>query len=165
MNRVKVAVFGRGAVGVLPAGCATEPKSSTSYVPDFVNRVADDSGGSVPPVTKLPDLKAGAELPDLLAYAALNNPGLEAAFHRWKAALERVPQAKSLPDPRFTYRYFIEEVETRVGAQRQRFAIAQTFPWFGKLKLQGRNLVLYPTGLILRGDIDPLGPLGLDKLF
>lgn len=124
-------------VCLLLAGCATEPNSSTSYIPGAVNRAADDSGGSVPAAAKLPDLKAGVELPDLLAYAALKNPGLEAAFDRWKASLERVPQAKSLPDPRFTYRYFIEEVETRVGAQRQSFGIAQTFPWFGKLELRG----------------------------
>ncbi len=30
-------------------------------------------------------------LSDYLAYAALNNPGLEAAFNRWKAALEQIP--------------------------------------------------------------------------
>ena len=74
-------------------------------------------------------------LSDYLAYAALNNPGLEAAFNRWKAALERVPQAKSLPDPKFTYKYFIEEVETRVGPQKQAFEIGQMFPWFGKRNL------------------------------
>jgi outer membrane protein TolC len=78
-----------------------------------------------------------SSLTDYLAYAALNNPGLEAAFHQWKAALERIPQARSLPDPRFTYRYFIKEVETRVGPQRQAFELAQMFPWFGKLDLAG----------------------------
>jgi len=76
-------------------------------------------------------------LPDYLAYAALHNPGLEAAFNRWKAALEKIPQVTSLPDPRFTYAYFIQEVETRVGPQRQKLALAQTFPWFGKLSLRG----------------------------
>ena len=76
-------------------------------------------------------------LSDYLAYAALNNAGLEAAFNRWKAELERIPQVKALPDPRFTYGYFIESVETRVGPQRQKFGLAQTFPWFGKLSLQG----------------------------
>jgi outer membrane protein, heavy metal efflux system len=81
-------------------------------------------------------VKAG-ELQHYLAEAAQNNPGLEAAFNRWKAALEKIPQVKSLPDPRFTYSYFIEEVETRVGPQEQRFAISQTFPWFGKLDLRG----------------------------
>jgi outer membrane protein TolC len=69
--------------------------------------------------------------------AALRNPGLEAAWHRWKAALEKVPQARSLPDPRFTYSYYIQHVETRVGPQRHALAVAQMFPWFGKLMLRG----------------------------
>jgi len=76
-------------------------------------------------------------LQDYLAYAALHNPGLEAAFNQWKAALERVPQARALPDPKFEYRYFIEEVETRVGPQRQSFGLMQAFPWFGTLNLAG----------------------------
>ena len=78
-----------------------------------------------------------ATLDDYLAYAALHNPGLEAAFNRWKAALERIPQVRTLPDPRFEYRYFIENVETRVGPQRQSVGLSQTFPWFGKLDLRG----------------------------
>ncbi|NIA20403.1 MAG: TolC family protein [Anaerolineaceae bacterium] len=85
----------------------------------------------------MPALTEQSELSDYLVYAALNNPGLEAAFNRWKAALERVPQVRSLPDPRFTYRYFIREVETRVGPQQQSFELAQKFPWFGKLELRG----------------------------
>ena len=85
----------------------------------------------------LPTLGEESTLSDYLAYAALNNPGLEAAFNRWKAALERVPQVRSLPDPRFNYGYFIREVETRVGPQRHRFGLSQMFPWFGKLELQG----------------------------
>ena len=82
-------------------------------------------------------LDESAGLSDYLAYAAFNNPGLEAAFHRWKAELERVPQVTALPDPRFTYRYFIREVETRVGPQQQALGLAQTLPWFGKLSLRG----------------------------
>lgn len=86
---------------------------------------------------KLPTLDESAQLADYLAHAALRNPGLEAAFNRWKAALERVPQVRALPDPRFTYRYYIQEVETRVGPMQQAFGLAQTFPWFGKLELRG----------------------------
>ncbi len=86
----------------------------------------------------LPKLTAQSPLSDYLRYAALNNPpGVEAAFERWKAAVERVPQVKALPDPRFSYTYFIEEIETRVGAQRQSFTLSQMFPWFGKLELRG----------------------------
>jgi outer membrane protein TolC len=78
-----------------------------------------------------------SDLSAYLAYAALNNPGLKAAFNRWQAALERIPQVRSLPDPRFTFAYFIREVETRVGPQQQKVGIMQMFPWFGKLKLRG----------------------------
>jgi outer membrane protein TolC len=73
-------------------------------------------------------------LPEYLRHAALHNAGLKAAFEAWKAALEEIPQAKALPDPRFTYGYYIEEVETRVGPQRQRVGISQVFPWFGTIK-------------------------------
>jgi outer membrane protein TolC len=73
-------------------------------------------------------------LQDYLRYAALNNAGLKAAFEQWKAAVEQVPQAESLPDPRVNYGYFIEEVETRIGPQRQKFGIMQVFPWFGKIE-------------------------------
>ncbi|MBW8014668.1 MAG: TolC family protein [Planctomycetes bacterium] len=84
-----------------------------------------------------PELTSTSGLSDYLAYAALNNPGLEAAFNRWKAALEQIPQVKALQDPKFNYKYFIEEVETRVGPQKQSFGISQAFPWFGKLSLRG----------------------------
>lgn len=77
-------------------------------------------------------------LVDYLRYAALNNAGLKAAFEQWKAAIEEVPQARSLPDPRFTYGHFIEEVETRVGPQRNKLAISQVFPWFGKIEARTR---------------------------
>ena len=78
------------------------------------------------------------KLADYLRYAAFNNAGLKAAFEQWKAAIEEVPQARSLPDPRFTYGHFIEEVETRAGPQRNKFGISQRFPWFGKIEARTR---------------------------
>ncbi len=36
-----------------------------------------------------------------------------------------------------SYRYFLEEVETRVGPQEHAIGISQTLPWFGKQRLQG----------------------------
>ena len=74
------------------------------------------------------------KLEDYLSFAALNNAGLESAFEQWKTAIEQVPQSKSLPDPKFTYGYFIKEVETRVGPQRQRLGLMQMFPWFGVIE-------------------------------
>jgi outer membrane protein TolC len=73
-------------------------------------------------------------LPDYLRFASLNNAELRAKFEQWKAALEQIPQAGALSDPKFTYGYFIEEVETRTGPQQQKFCIMQVFPWFGKIQ-------------------------------
>lgn len=86
---------------------------------------------------ELPELTDAATLSDYLVYAALQNPGLQAVFENWKAALESIPQVSALPDPRFNYTYFIKEVETRTGPQRETFSLTQTFPWFGKLDLRG----------------------------
>jgi len=92
------------------------------------------TAGSVSAAEPPTDANAPRELADYLRYAALHNAGLKAAFEQWKAALEQVPQAGALPDPRFTYSYFIEEVQTRVGPQEQRLGIMQVFPWFGTIE-------------------------------
>ena len=82
----------------------------------------------------LPELDETSGIGDYLEYAALNNPGLEAAFLEWQAALEAADAAGTLPDPRFSYGFFIREVETRVGPQRHRLGVAQRFPWIGTLQ-------------------------------
>ena len=86
----------------------------------------------------LPVLTETSTLSDYLRYAVLSNPGLQAASKRWEAALERIPQARALPDPKLSYGYFIEDVETRVGPQKQRFGLTQTIPWVAKLGLRGK---------------------------
>jgi len=80
---------------------------------------------------------AAQDLQSYVRFGLLHNAGLRAAFHRWQAALEVVPQVSELPDPVFSYAHFVEELETRTGPQRQRFSLQQTFPWFGVLQLRG----------------------------
>lgn len=92
------------------------------------------------PTEKSAELKT---LADCLRFAAKNNAGLKAAFNDWKGAIEAVPQAGTLPDPRFTYTYFIEEVETRVGPQESKIGFSQTFPWFGKLEARSDAAAAY----------------------
>ena len=117
-------------------GCNSEYKALEAPRIGHLTGYSDEKSRALE-LESLPILDEKSSLSDYLTYAALNNPGLEAAFNRWKAALEQIPQVKSLPDPRFNYRYYIEPVETRVGAQRQAFGASQMFPWFGKLNLQG----------------------------
>lgn len=76
-------------------------------------------------------LDVGTTLNEYLAYAALNNTDLKAAFYKWKSELEKIPEVSKLMDPRFTYGYFIESVETKVGPQNHKLSLKQIFPWFG----------------------------------
>jgi len=69
--------------------------------------------------------------------AAENNPGLQAVYKEYEAALQKVPQVNGLPDPTFSFGYFISPVETRVGPQQAKLSLTQMFPWFGTLKAQG----------------------------
>lgn len=126
------------AMGLLTlAGCAGATDSpgfqsfSSSargqYRAEFASNGRDGADESL-------ELTDAATLADCRRYAALHNAGVEAAFNRWRAALAQVDQAGALPDPRFNYRYFIREIETRVGAQRQAFGLSQTFPWIGRLE-------------------------------
>ncbi len=68
-----------------------------------------------------------------MRYALEHNPGLEAAYQRWRAAVERLPQVSALPDPQLTLGFFLDEVETRTGAQQARVGLQQRFPWPGLL--------------------------------
>ncbi len=72
-----------------------------------------------------------------LEMAAENNPGLQSKYREFEASLQRIPQANTLPDPSFSFGYFISPVETRVGPQRAKFSLSQMFPWFGTLKAKG----------------------------
>jgi len=81
-------------------------------------------------------------LDDYFKIAAENNPGLQAVYKEYEAALQKVPQVSTLPDPTFAFGYFISPVETRVGPQKARFSLTQMFPWFGTLKAQGNVATL-----------------------
>jgi len=76
---------------------------------------------------------AGFTYPDALEYALENNAGVQAAYNRWQAEVSKADVVKALPDPRLTYSYCIESIETRTGPQEQKAGISQQFPWFGKL--------------------------------
>jgi outer membrane protein TolC len=126
-------------VVLFAAGCATrsDDRPFSKYAhSQYQAQLLTQPAGPAKPAGAV-KLSASSGLNTYLAYAAQNNPGLEAAFNRWKAAVERIPQVQALPDPRLTYRYYIRQVETRVGPMRQGFGLSQTFPWLGKLQLRG----------------------------
>ena len=120
---------------VLMLGCATSVSNSYDHGNGMTEKMPPSS-----PMASISnqgtEMELQHSLESYLEYAALQNAGLRSKFSQWKAALERIPQFHSLPDPKFHYGYYISEVETRVGPQNHRVGIAQTFPWFGKLGLR-----------------------------
>jgi len=85
-------------------------------------------------------LKAQSELDPFLVEAGQNNPQLMARFNEYLAALEKIPQVNSLPDPQLAMAYFLQAVETRMGPQRFKLSVSQFFPWFGSLNAAGKQV-------------------------
>ncbi len=125
--RRMVLLFAALVLGACAGG--PEPRSPSPVT------TADPPPAAAPEPT-LPPIGEDASLEDCRAHAALASPRLRAGFETWRAALERIPQVGSLPDPRFTFAWFVRSVETRVGPQKRRYALHQTFPWFGTLSLR-----------------------------
>jgi len=73
-------------------------------------------------------------LNDYLTIAEKNNPELQSLQYRYKSALEKVTEVGSLPNTTFGVGYFVQEAETRVGAQKGKISVTQKFPWFGTLE-------------------------------
>jgi outer membrane protein TolC len=69
-----------------------------------------------------------------LELAAKNNPIVLQRFYEYQAALQKVPQVGSLPDPELTIGVFLKPMELVIGNQTADIKLMQMFPWFGTLK-------------------------------
>ncbi|NOU16079.1 MAG: TolC family protein [Bacteroidales bacterium] len=69
-----------------------------------------------------------------LEIAANNNPALLQKFNEYQAALQKVPQVGSLPDPELSIGVFLKPMELIGGNQVADIRLMQMFPWFGVLK-------------------------------
>lgn len=77
-------------------------------------------------------------LADLIETAFHDNPDILAARSNWEQTIERFPLETALDDPMLNFNYFVENVETRVGAQQFSIGIQQRFPFPGTLRQKGR---------------------------
>lgn len=75
-------------------------------------------------------------LDEYLQAAAENNPALKSYFNEYLAALEKVPQVGTLPDPQLSMGFFLQPMERFMGTQQADLQLMQMFPWFGMLKTQ-----------------------------
>ena len=69
-----------------------------------------------------------------LELAAKNNPSVQQKFTEYQAALQKVPQVGSLPDPELNVGVFLSPMELVAGKQLADIRLMQMFPWFGVLK-------------------------------
>ena len=74
-----------------------------------------------------------AQLEQYVNEALEKNPAAQEAFAQYRASLQKLPQARSLPDPMLMVTQDARSPETRVGPQMTMLSFSQTFPWFGKL--------------------------------
>lgn len=110
------------------AGCG-EPAGTRA------ERGASDAAGSayVKPRAErdLPPLGEPLTVDALLARAFLANASLEAAYYRWRAALERVPQASALMNPDVSFEYLTSSGQMRAW-DRTTLGVQQRIPTAGK---------------------------------
>jgi len=69
-----------------------------------------------------------------LDIAARNNPAVLQRYYEYQAALQKVPQVGSLPDPEFSLGIFLSPMELLGGNQVADMRLMQMFPWFGFIK-------------------------------
>ena len=122
-----------GCCLLLIAGCATSPEISLRVRQDEIARTFDYKAEheAIPAIIDKP-----ADFDEYFAYAMRHNNQLRFAFAKWQAALERVPQARSLDDPTLTFEYFVDQMDTRY-----RIGVSQMIPGFGKLGLREKRAV------------------------
>src|SRR5512133_2281051 len=69
-----------------------------------------------------------------LETVAKNNPTVLRKFAEYQAALQKVPQVGTLPDPEASLGVFLKPMELVGGNQVADISLMQMFPWFGVLK-------------------------------
>ncbi len=115
------------AVALLATGCATTlERRLDADLADHEQALAPartDGRAVGPPVA------VDGRLETYVAYALRNSPALRAQFDDWQAATHGIAQQRRLPEPTFTYGFYVSQVETRVGPQRHRFSLSQNLPW------------------------------------
>ena len=78
----------------------------------------------------LPPLTENSSLSNYLTFAMLNQPKVETAYYDWLASIERITQARSLPDPQFTFQMDIQNIVTSIMP-----GLMGSIPWPDKLRV------------------------------
>ena len=120
------------ATGLLLGGCSGPPGTRAE------RRDADAAGEAYRTGRsdrELPTLAEPLRVDDLLRHAFLANASLEADYHRWRQALERIPQASSWEQPQLGFKYLTSSGVMRTW-DRTTLELSQTIPTAGKRGLK-----------------------------
>lgn len=109
----------------LLAGCATAEQHTPSFA--YATELVAPPHRS----TTADELPSSAQLDDYVNYALRHRPELRASLARWRAARAEVDAVRQLGDFEVGYGALLVPWQHRVGHERHRVHIAQTFPWFG----------------------------------
>jgi outer membrane protein, heavy metal efflux system len=130
----------RQVVAAIPllALCAT----AQTATPSSASADGASMTGSASAVALLVDSIEDSGLHRLVTDVLEDNPGIRAAAAQARAAVERAPQVKALPEPVATLTVYLATPETRTGPQRFAAGFSQGLPWFGKLELKEQAALL-----------------------
>lgn len=117
-------------VSLLLAGCKGIPTRTERQARANLAAVRERFRPSASPPA-LPALTEDSRLADFLTFAMLNQPPVEAAYYDWISSVERITTARSLPDPRLTFRADIQSVVKGLMP-----GLTQVLPGPGKLGLR-----------------------------
>ena len=117
------------ALGLLLGGCKGIPTKSERAARQQFEQVSTHyrPDGHKP---SLPVLTPDSGLSNFLAYAMLNRPSIEAAYYDWAASVERITQARSFPDPQFSFQMDVQNIVTSIMP-----GLMGTIPWPEKLRV------------------------------
>lgn len=128
-------------VRLLPLVMALAGFAGCSVPGEDAERSAADRAGKpfqIPHAEReLPILPEEAALDEVIRYAFLSNASIERAFYEWRSAIERIPQAGSWEDPRFSFGVLFPK-DRMSRWDRTTLGLSQLLPFPGKLDAAGR---------------------------
>lgn len=104
--------------------------------------------GQVPaPADRILESLSNTELRSLASDTLARNPGVARALALARAAYNRSPQVRTLPDPVAGLTAWLESPETRTGPQLLTLNWTQALPWLSKLDLKEQAALLEASAL------------------
>lgn len=100
--RLLSAVIGSAAIALFFAGCASLSVPQEKEARGRVERVGETLSPEQKAVT-MPTLTATSPPDDFLRFALLSHPAVAASYHEWRASVDAIAPARSLPDPKLTF--------------------------------------------------------------